>query len=382
MSSRVGFILRRMATCPLCQREFETVRHREGIYYRCPGCGGRTVTVPQVRRTAGDRFATMLLRQINQAANPSARVCPFCSRPMKQFRISAPELTLDACRRCGAVWFDPAEFEHVPQCAVQPDQEIISRTREAIALKRIEHIARVEREANPCPEESWKWIPALLGMPVELEEPPRTCRPVATWSLAAAMVLVSVFSFFNLQSAVENFGFIPDQLWRYGGLTLLSSFFLHGGILHLVGNVYFLMLVGDNVEDQLGRKGFLAVVFLSALAGHGFHLLGDSRSAIPCVGASGGISGLMCFYALAFPKSRLGFLLRYFVVPLRWFQMPAWGAFALWVALQILGAVQQIAGFSHVSALAHLGGAAVGAGFWTWWRKRAAARGQHQQPPS
>ncbi len=94
------------------------------------------------------------------------------------------------------------------------------------------------------------------------------------------------------------------------------------------------------------------------------------RGDVPSIGASGGISGLIAFYAFKFPHARLGFLLRFgFIFIPKWIQFPAWCAFLFWLLLQFLGAFEQISGFSNVSSLAHLGGTAVGVALWRFWRK-------------
>ncbi len=360
-----------MPNCPLCFTALNTVRQREGIYFHCPGCGGRAVTVPQVRRVAGDKFATALLRQINTASTASSRGCPFCSRPMKQFRVPQPELLLDACKTCGAVWFDPAEFETLPEMAVESVSELQLRGREAIGLQRIEYLAKAEREVDPCPDEGWKQWLGVFGMPVELDPPPLARQPWLTWILAAVTTVVSLAALTQGHSVVLNFGLIPADLWRYGGATLLTSFFLHAGIIHLLGNMYFFLLVGDNVEDYLGRIRFALLLLAATVAGGLSHAFFDPRSEVPCIGASGGISGLMAFYALTFPHSRLAFFGRVggFFCGFRWVQMPAWGVFVLWVLFQMVGAGMQLMRTGEVSALAHLGGAAVGVLFWVWQRR-------------
>src|SRR5205085_2097560 len=116
--------LTRVPNCPLCLIPLRTMRQREGIYFLCERCQGRAVAIPQIRRVAGDHFATQLLRTINQTQGPELRPCPFCSRPMKQFTIAAPPLTLDACRSCAVVWFDHDEFEAVPEGVVETPNEL------------------------------------------------------------------------------------------------------------------------------------------------------------------------------------------------------------------------------------------------------------------
>lgn len=351
-----------MPICPACHEPLRTVRQREGIYYTCDQCGGRAVTVPQVRRVAGDRFAMQLLREINHAELVTERYCPFCLAAMKQFQNAQPPLTLDSCRKCGVVWFDPSEFEAIPEGVIETPDELELRGREALALEQAKQIAQRAQAEDTIPEEKWKWFAAVLGMPVEINAPGLARVPWLTWSLAAAIAAVSGLAFFHLRAAVEQFGLIPADPWRYGGFTFVSSFFLHGGLWHLVSNLYFLLVFGDNVEDYLNRRRFAGLLVVSALGGDVLALLLDPRSNVPAIGASGGISGVLAFYALEFPRARLGFFLR-----LWWLWLPAWGAFALWLLLQVVTATNQLSGVGQVSGLAHLGGAAVGFFFWLKW---------------
>jgi membrane associated rhomboid family serine protease len=116
----------------------------------------------------------------------------------------------------------------------------------------------------------------------------------------------------------------------------------------------------------------LALILAAAFAGDVLHVTLDPHSDVPAVGASGGISGVIVFYALQFPHAKLGVMFRYFYYLFRWVTMSAFAALILWLALQIFGAFAQVGGFSRVSSLAHLGGAAVGFGLWLLYRWRQA----------
>lgn len=291
---------------------------------------------------------------------------------MRGFHSAEPPLELDACKPCGVVWFDPREFEAIPEGAAPAPDPMNARMREALALHKVEQIAERARLEDPSPDESWKTIPALFGFPVETETSRVARWPWATWSLAALILAVSLWAFADLARVADRFGSIPAQFWRLGGLTMLTSFFLHADGMHLISNLYFLLVFGDNVEDYLGRWRYLALILLAALAGDALHAAAQPHSTAPAIGASGGISGILAFYALEFPRARLGFLLHYiafFRIYLRWIQIPAWGAFVLWCLLQLALACLQMGGYSNVAALAHLGGAGVGALAWRWWRR-------------
>lgn len=357
-----------MADCPTCGAPLQTTRQREGLFYLCPQCHGRAVTFPQIRRVAGDRFVTGLIRQVNRNPTLASKTCPFCQRTMRLFHSETPPLELDACKPCGAVWFDAQEFETVPEGAVESVHELHLRGLESLAKHRLEQLQE-QQSADQAPDEGWKWVPAIFGFPVESNANVLRRYPFLTWGLGIFIFLISIWAFTDLEAVVANFGFVPARAWRYGGLTFLSSFFLHGGIFHLVGNLYFLLIFGDNVEDFLGRIRYSLLILAATLTGDVIHLLADPSSNTPCIGASGGISGIIVFYALQFPKARLGFMFRYFLY-FRWLQIPAWAALALWLVLQLFGVVDQMNGLSNVAATAHLGGAGAGFCFWVWWRNK------------
>jgi len=289
---------------------------------------------------------------------------------MRVFPGPGPGPTLDACRTCTTVWFDPHEFDAVPEGRVESADQLELRAREALARLQLEHLK--ETESDQAPDELWKTIPALFGFPVETQAPAVSGWPWLTWAVALAVTGVSLLAFGDLEGAVQQFGFVPAKALRYGGLTLLTSFFLHGGVFHLIGNLYFLLVFGDNVEDALGRARYALLLLGATLAGDLVHWLAAPDSAVPCVGASGGISGVIVFYALRFPQARLGVLFRYWLY-FRWIQMPAWVALGFWLVLQVLGVSLQLAGFSSVAATAHLGGAAAGFVAWLYWRRLSPA---------
>ncbi|HEY1786824.1 MAG TPA: rhomboid family intramembrane serine protease, partial [Verrucomicrobiae bacterium] len=325
-----------MANCPTCKIGLQTVRQREGVYYYCSECKGRAVTVPQIRRMTGDRFAGGLVRKMNTAADVSWRTCPFCQVPMKTFEVSDPPFTLDACKPCVTFWFDAGKFDELPEGVFESPEALLMTALEAEARQKMERQAMMGEgyTADP-PDEFWKWIPALLGFPVKYYDAEMSRRPWTTWLLSALIFVVSVWAFTDLEYAIKNFGMIPAEAFRYGGATLLTSFFLHGGVMHLLGNLYFFLLFAGEVENFLGWWRFLLLIFLATIVGHIFHILGNLHSEVPCIGASGGISGVLIFYACQFPRARLGFFF-WFLRQAGWIQVPAWAAFVLWFLLQLI----------------------------------------------
>jgi membrane associated rhomboid family serine protease len=271
---------------------------------------------------------------------------------------------LDVCTGCYLIWFDTHEYESLPKAAKSEPKELnlSMEAREALALVRLEVIKSEQTNydiSEGGPDHWWHIIPAFFGIPIEYNYTPLQHKPVATWLLAAMIALVTFISFRDLRYTIETFGLIPAEFTRYFGFTFISSFFLHGGIVHLLGNLYFLIVFGDNTEDVLGRGKYLLLLALAALGGNIAHVLGDIHSTIPCVGASGGISGILAYYCLRFPGASVGIMFWF-----RWIRLRVGYMFAFWILLQLLGVYLQKAELSNVSALAHLGGAGVGILFW------------------
>src|SRR5687767_9539506 len=102
-----------MPTCPICRTSLETTRHREGLFYLCSVCAGRALTIPHVRRVAGDRFAARALRLLKLAVRRSERACPFCGKPMTLVAMTEPPMEFEGCLACSAVWIDAPTFENL-----------------------------------------------------------------------------------------------------------------------------------------------------------------------------------------------------------------------------------------------------------------------------
>lgn len=141
--------------------------------------------------------------------------------------------------------------------------------------------------------------------------------------------------------------------------TALSSMFMHGGWFHLIGNLWFLYVFGDNVEHALGAVRFLALYLLCGLAAVVAQLLSSPASAVPMVGASGAIGGVMGAYAVLFPRARVHVLLVLLVFVTR-VVLPAWAMLSYWLLIQLAGGVLLPRGGGGVAFWAHLGGFASG----------------------
>jgi rhomboid family protein len=143
-------------------------------------------------------------------------------------------------------------------------------------------------------------------------------------------------------------------------LTILTSMFMHGGILHLAGNMLFLWVFGNNIEDSMGRPRFIAFYLLSGLVAIYAQSLVDPSSTVPTIGASGAVAGVLGGYALLHPRARvLTLIFIIFFVTL--IEIPAMILLGIWFVLQFVPAIGQtavtdLAGGSGVAYLAHVGG--------------------------
>ena len=361
-----------MSSCPRCTTPLDLVAGSPAMYRACQACGGRLITLPALKKSVPDAVVRRLWLDARRDSPPRGLNCPECGRPMMRVQSagdSGPP-SLDACTHCQAFWFDGGEYEQLPNIPRESrlEDRLTPEAREKIGMAEVEEmrLMRATVEKAPFePQETWQWLPGFLGMPIESELPPVQRKPLVTWTIGALMVVVSLIGLLNPETSFKDWGMMPAQAGRHGGLTVISSFFLHGSLMHLLGNLWFLLLFGDNVEEQLGKGKYLLLLLLATLLGDLCHWAADPGSTVVLVGASGGISGVIACYTFSFPKARLNFMLGWWM-GLRWIGLPAWGWFALWIGMQLLGAWFQLKVGSNVSSLAHLGGAAAGMLFWAF----------------
>jgi membrane associated rhomboid family serine protease len=154
---------------------------------------------------------------------------------------------------------------------------------------------------------------------------------------------------------IDRFALVPSTfLHGVAPWTILTSIFMHGGLLHLLGNMYFLAVFGDNVEDRLGVGEYLGLYLLGGVVASLAYIASNPGSMIPLVGASGAISAVMGAYVYLFPQRRI-YLMIFFMLK----RIPAIWYLGFWLALQLFFAA---GGGSGVAWWAHIGGFIIGAG--------------------
>jgi membrane associated rhomboid family serine protease len=144
-------------------------------------------------------------------------------------------------------------------------------------------------------------------MPVEFDELEEQRRTVGHMAAFSRHHLRQSLAFSKSARGCSTFRIDSSSGDAARRLTFVTSFFLHAGIIHLAGNMYFLLAFGHAVENFLRPLRYLALIALAAFIGDLAHIALDPRSQTPCIGASGGIAGVITFYALNFPRMRLAF---------------------------------------------------------------------------
>jgi len=192
---------------------------------------------------------------------------------------------------------------------------------------------------------------------------PSYSKPVVTVLLIVANILVFLFEFSldpeSQNLFVEYYGLVPDH---FQISNVVTSMFLHSGWLHVLGNMWFLWIFGDNIEDILGHGKYLLFYLFCGVAAALAQVAANPDSHVPMVGASGAIAGVMGAYMVKFPQSRI---LTLFTLLFFWVtEVPAWMMLIYWFGLQFLSGVGSLgtseASQGGVAFFAHIGGFVAG----------------------
>lgn len=291
----------------------------------------------------------------------STLLCPVCKKDMINLKHRYSRLMINQCNHCKGFWLDKDEEEAMNKVIQkQKKQKVIHQFNKKAQLNDKDLLKKYqEYEPENNKTKTGETIFQLIsGLPIERNL--KTFHtPYITYTLIIINIIIFLLTLFDFKTSIYNFGYIP-QKQEY--IKILYSMFLHGGFWHLFANMYFLWIMGDNVEDVFGPKKYLLLYILSGIiSGVIGGMLG--RSNVPHIGASGAIAGVMASYLLLFPKAKL--LLRFYyliVVPIS-----SIGYLILWIVSQFLLAVRAN---TNISWGAHLAGFVVGAVFTLIMKKR------------
>ncbi|MBI5410347.1 MAG: rhomboid family intramembrane serine protease [Nitrospirae bacterium] len=207
-------------------------------------------------------------------------------------------------------------------------------------------------------------------IPFKDDNPTRSFPFITIVLIAAntAIFTLQALSPVDAQKIAFAYGAIPNYILRFEDvqpihplLTVFTSMFMHGGFLHLGGNMLYLWIFGNNIEDKLGRWRFIIFYLFCGIAAAYAHALSNPASRIPMIGASGAVSGILGAYMLLFPHARIHTLifLGFFVQVVR---LPAIFVIGFWIVLQFINGMisKGLMGNGGVAWFAHIGGFIIG----------------------
>ncbi len=306
----------------------------------CLRCGGLWFEAGELARAIRSHDAdavsgSFVAESVGEVIGASRDVCPACKTTLAIHRLSQTNPALvEICQTCSGAWLPHGEIERA----------------------QAGHELRDARAAIDA-ERSWGvwFFQFLVGLPVEFNVQPRRVPAVTIALIAVNGILYNgLFLLFLFgPGALLQLVLYPSHLGQLQWFTsLLTSQFLHGGLIHLVGNMYFLWILGDNVEDVLGRGKFLVFYLAAGVAAGVVYTTLEWPSDSPTIGASGAISGVMGIYAILFRRSKLTFMLVFWQ-----FKLAAPLYVGIWAMFNLGGWLVDAPG---VAWEAHLGGLGFG----------------------
>ncbi len=356
--------------CPACSSILKPAATGSGGIRVCAECRGIWFAcdqfVPFVRKLAEDEdlaAKTAMLFEPRRVVgeryiSEQIRTCPDCTGAMKKFNYAYDSnIILDRCKDCGGIWADCGEVTKAAQ-HIKGDHRVNEIGKELLGRKTtaLDDMGELTDVLQSSPFIYMPFAPRII-IPLG-DDQEREKTPWMTISLIVACVAVFAVTFFlggDRQEIFNQYGWAPARLLSIG---LLTSMFLHGGLMHLLGNMYFLWLFGDNVEDRFSWIGYLLFYLGAELAANALHAAFNFGSTVPSVGASGAISGVMGAYMVFYPsaKIKMFFICRVVDISAVLF-MGAWFGFQVFNGLLYTNL-----GFSNIAWFAHVGGFLFGAG--------------------
>lgn len=358
--------------CPCCKGLLIEQAIGDINFYSCTNCYG--VWIPKGKL---DLLLNFFVKRVEQAKDRSdtektkikvvdlhkeAKLkCPVCDIQMFKFNYAYDSnVIIDRCLTCSGIYTDKGEVNKIAEYLKKGENQ------EQIAKIVFKDMSNKEIAKKEFEDLQGALVSMALGFALPLaDENPTVKKPVFTISIIAVNALVLLLGFLfvkDYKTYYYTFGLVPLVLMQGKRLfSLLAHLFIHGGLLHLAGNMLFLWIFGDNVEDKLGHiKFILLFLFYGIIASLG-HVVLNSSSSIPLVGSSGAIAGIMGSYFFFWPRAKLKILV---YGKRRTRIIPAFYFFIFWIILQIFLSIRSPL-FGTVSWQAHIIGFLVGV-FTAW----------------
>ena len=360
--------------CPKCLADMNEIVVEGVTIDVCSGCKGIWLDpgeLAMLRRAETDLpGSSEQLASGPRFLETTTYICPRCEGGFESFEYApGTGLIIDRCQSCRGIYLDPGELKKVR--TVTDSQRRMGLTSPEDTDARLRDVMRAEKKrprnlSGGGSSTGVYFFQLLTGLPVEVDAP-RQRFPYVVLALilvcAGAWVaqLVYMGSSAGQQMAFfQLWGFTPGR-YEFGSLEgwqgLLTGMFVHGGWLHLLANMYFLWLFGNNVEDRMNRAVFVVFYLVCGLAAFAVHGALTAHPGIPTVGASGAISGVMGAYLVLYPHRQM-YQILWFIQ----FKVSVVFYLLVWLGIQILFSGM---GDGGVAWFAHIGGFVVGSsGLW------------------
>jgi len=353
--------------CPVCSYRLRRAKAKNVVVDICTHCSGiwfdsgelqiflrDLVKSDKINPQKTSLFQSRDILTTDQSVAES-RMCPKCGLVMKTFNYAYDSnVFVDKCPRCEGIWTDGGEVKQLARLLKEDPrarmiaQDMLQRHKAVEELRDWGNLSDTLMQSVPLHVLFMPKIIVPLGDDTEREKFPLITLLIII--LCIAGFLFEVFGVRDIQVFINRFGFVPQHFWSIG---LITSMFLHGGIFHLVGNMFFLWVFGDNVEERFGYLKYSFFYLGAGIAASLLYALTNIGSTIPAIGASGAISGIMGAYCVLFPKARLKLFIICHVV-----RIPAYLFLTIWFLLQLMyGALSLSYDTTYgVAWFAHIGG--------------------------
>lgn len=331
--------------CPRCTYPLHHAAASTVWVDHCYRCGGSFLEIGKAGAAVGEHADPSKWR-VEAFARPPMYghlFCPSGHGRMVSYHMHSEgkHVEIDACPACHGLWLDAREGELLATITTEVHHE---------------H-ARPGSSKGTIGVVAMYLVQLATMMPVEAYNPVKR-KPHLIHAIVVLNAVIFGFELFlmgagGIDPFIMTFGLVPSSVAAgHNVFSILTHAFLHGSIPHLLGNLYFLWIFGDNIEDLLGRWRALVLYLVSGISGGLLYFAFQYRASTPLVGASGAIAGLMGAYLVLFPKVRL-----WVVIFFAQFKIRAYWYMVIWLGLQALIMLNPK---SNVSWQAHLGGFAAG----------------------
>lgn len=337
-----------MRICPRCTFPLKVVQDPTNKVEldHCSRCGGNFLEPGDAGKTFGNMAepGVWLAHKNTMHLGPSKLLSPVNQEPMEAYIVASDSnaVEVDYCKASKGLWLDGKEGQKL--------------------VKIMQENNRKSEDEPPTEDEPGLLsylFQLLTGLPIEaynpVKKPPIALYTIGGVILACFLLQLFIDPKFSSMSFFSKVGSVPSEIVHGSKIWgLITYAFFHGGFAHILGNLYFFHVFGDNVEDTMGSTNFVLIFFITSALGALAHIVFFPQSSIPLVGASGAISGLMGAYLVLFPNVDVWWV--FIVYRMR---VPVMVYLLFWIGYQVVMAVISKGG-GGVAFLAHIGGFAGG----------------------